>query len=70
MDSSSTVLQTTEIIGENGLHYPVPDMPSALYDHCQVQLGTSVYVVGGMGPGDIESGLVFRYERAQQLILW
>jgi N-acetylneuraminic acid mutarotase len=41
------LLPTTEILKGDGTSQPGPDMPGANYDHCQVQMGTSVYVIGG-----------------------
>ena len=45
-----TILRTTEILTGEGTSQPGPDMPAALEDHCQLQMGTSVYVIGGYGP--------------------
>ena len=48
--NSGNSLQTTEMLAGEGTSQPGPDMPAALKDHCQVQMGTSVYVMGGYGP--------------------
>jgi serine/threonine-protein kinase PknK len=40
-------LRTTEILTGDGTSQPGPDMPAALFGHCQVQMGSSVYVIGG-----------------------
>jgi N-acetylneuraminic acid mutarotase len=58
--------QTTEILTGDGTSQPGPDMPAALDKHCQVQMGTSVYVMGGRGSSGASSsvfmleGLVWR----------
>ena len=57
-DSSFTTLLTTEILTGEGTFQPGPDMPAELYDHCQVQMRTSVYVIGGYGP-NVDSSSVF-----------
>jgi hypothetical protein len=48
-NSSLTRLPTTEIWTGEGTSEPGPDMPAALAEHCQVQLGNSIYVMGGIG---------------------
>ena len=48
-DSGFKKLRTTEIFAQDGTFQPGPDMPDTLVQHCQVQMGTSVYVVGGSG---------------------
>ena len=41
---------------------PGPDMPGALRDHCQVNMGSSVYVLGGTAGSSGASSLVFVLE--------
>lgn len=48
-DSNFVDLQTTEMLKDTG-NEPGPDLPSAFHAHCQVLMGTSVYVAGGTGP--------------------
>ena len=48
MDTTSdSFLETTEIYNEDGTWEPGPDLPTILRDHCQVQVGTQVFIIGG-----------------------
>ena len=58
-DSTLNLLQIPEIFTEGGASSPGPAMPAAIKSHCQVQMGTSVYVIGGIRQSNVIFGDVF-----------
>ena len=52
-------VQTTEMRRVDGNWENGPDLTSALHDHCQLQLGGKVFIVGGRGVGSTPSSDTF-----------
>ena len=45
--NSNNYFQTTEIYRVDGTWTNGPNLPTELHDHCQVQVGTQVFIIGG-----------------------
>ena len=45
--SNSDYFQTTEIYKPDGTWAAGPDLPTEFHSHCQVQVGTKVFIIGG-----------------------
>ena len=59
VDSTLNLLHIPEIFTEGGTSSPGPEMPAAIKSHCQVLMGTSVYVIGGLRQSNEILGDVF-----------
>ena len=45
--ATNSFFKTTEIYKEDGSWEPGPDLPTEIHDHCQVEVGTQVFIIGG-----------------------
>ena len=56
--SSDSFLKTTEIYKKDGSWEPGPDLPTEIHDHCQVEVGTKVFIIGGIA-NSVTSSLTY-----------
>ena len=61
MDTKGDFITTTEIYNPDGSWVAGPDLPTELHDHCQVNFGAQVFIIGGRAD-EVTSSSTFVHE--------